>query len=283
MKKYQYQILRYVHDQFTGEFVNLGVVLYSPEDLFLEASVSPRYSRINALFPNANGKFITKLIKQFEVAVKHVSSELNTLFQPSENLLAITKSILPQDDSALMLSEVKYAIDIDLECALADLFNELVNKYFDSQNKQSLNDDEVWKEKYKTYFDKYGVSERLTTHEVITKNDAFSFDKSWKNGAWHCYQPISFDLQNMDTIKSKVYKWSGILREIDRADEQINITFLASMSKQFGSINKFIENSLNQDTEYIKVEVVDDTKAEYVAKKIGHQIKQHDDELLSNN
>ncbi|MDP5172607.1 MAG: DUF3037 domain-containing protein, partial [Bacteroidia bacterium] len=36
MKKYHYQIIRYVHDHFTGEFVNVGVVVYSKENGFLD-------------------------------------------------------------------------------------------------------------------------------------------------------------------------------------------------------------------------------------------------------
>ena len=31
MKPYQYQVIRYTHDRVTGEFVNVGVVLYVPE------------------------------------------------------------------------------------------------------------------------------------------------------------------------------------------------------------------------------------------------------------
>ncbi|MBK9481937.1 MAG: DUF3037 domain-containing protein [Bacteroidetes bacterium] len=63
MIKYQYQIIKYVHDQFTGEFVNVGVVIYSPDSHFLKAKVANRYSRINSLFPDANGRFILRLLE----------------------------------------------------------------------------------------------------------------------------------------------------------------------------------------------------------------------------
>ena len=42
--------LRYVHDVVTGEFANIGVVLYSPEQRFLEARFAVSYERLNAIF-----------------------------------------------------------------------------------------------------------------------------------------------------------------------------------------------------------------------------------------
>lgn len=276
MKKYQYQILRYVHDQFTGEFVNLGVVVYSPDELFLKALVSQRYGRVTALFPNANGKFISKVVKNFELSVNKIAGELTELFRPSENLSIITKSILPSDDSALMLTEVRNAIDIDIEAALNDLFHDLIEKYLNSTNEVSLSDEDVWKKKYKSYFDRYNITNRLTPHEVTTKNDIFSFDKSWKNEIWHCYQPISFDLLNSESIKNKVYRWSGILREMDTINEKIHITFLTTLSSNYQKMNNFIKESLNQDSNFVEVDVVMETEAESLAKIIKAQIEEHD-------
>lgn len=276
MKKYQYQILRYVHDQFTGEFVNLGVVVYSPEESFLKAMVCQRYSRINALFPNANGRFAIKMAKNFEISVGKIASELTTLFLPSEHLASITKLILPQDDSALILTEVKHGIDVELGAALQDLFHDMAEKYLNQTPEHSPSDDEVWKKNYKSYFDKYNITSRLTTHEVNTQNDSFSFDKSWKNEIWHCYQPISFDLQSTESIKDKVYRWSGRLRELSSSNQKIHLTFLATLSNHFEELNNFITQSLDQDSDLIEVDVVLEAEAEALARRIQLQIKEHD-------
>ena len=42
--------LRYVHDVVTGEFANIGVVLYAPEQRFFEARFATSYKRLNAIF-----------------------------------------------------------------------------------------------------------------------------------------------------------------------------------------------------------------------------------------
>ncbi|MBK9481936.1 MAG: hypothetical protein IPO02_08155 [Bacteroidetes bacterium] len=133
---------------------------------------------------------------------------------------------MPNDNSALQLSDVKLALDIDLDAALNDLYKDIVEKYIVLQhNSNTLSDDDVWKKRYKDYFDKYNVSERLTKHEVSTTNDIFSFEKAWKNEIWHCYQPISFELQNQESIKDKVYKWVGRIQEINKAKEKYTLHF----------------------------------------------------------
>lgn len=277
MIKYQYQIIKYVHDQFTGEFVNVGVVIYSPDSHFLKAKVVNRYSRINSLFPEANGRFILRLLRNFESEIFSIAKQLSELFKPSADLKSITSDILPNDNSALQLSDVKLALDIDLDAALNDLYKDIVEKYIVLQhNSNTLSDDDVWKKRYKDYFDKYNVSERLTKHEVSTTNDIFSFEKAWKNEIWHCYQPISFELQNQESIKDKVYKWVGRIQEINKAKEKIHLTFLSSISENHKSLKKFIFNHLDYDTEQLQIDVVLDVDAEKTAKHIKEMMVEHD-------
>lgn len=277
MIKYQYQIIKYVHDQFTGEFVNVGLVIYSPDSHFLKAKVVNRYSRINSLFPDANGRFILRLLRNFESEIFSISKQLSELFKPSADLKSITSDILPNDNSALQLSDVKLALDINLDAALNDLYKDIVEKYIVLQhNSNTLSDDDVWKKRYKEYFDKYNVSERLTKHEVSTTNDIFSFEKAWKNEIWHCYQPISFELQNQESIKDKVYKWVGRIQEINKAKEKIHLTFLSSISENHKSLKTFIFNHLDYHTEQLQIHVVLDVDAEKTAKHIKEMMVNHD-------
>ena len=47
---YTFVTLRYVHDVVTGEFANVGIVLYAPDERYLEARFTTSYERLNALF-----------------------------------------------------------------------------------------------------------------------------------------------------------------------------------------------------------------------------------------
>ena len=279
MKTYQYQILRYVHDQFTGEFVNLGVVVYAPQEQFLKAVVSQKYGRVTNLFPNVNGRFLNQLVRNFEISVHRVAKELNQLFRPSENLSNITKLILPQDDSALVLTEVRLAVDVDLEAATNDLYHHLVDKYYRIADEHSLTDEDVWRKKYKAYFDKYGVSSRLVPHQIITQNDSFEFDRAWKNEIWHCLEPVSFDFQSSDDIKKKVYRWSGILKEMNSVKEKMHLVLLTSLSNEHQEMSDFIVRSLEQESEFLYIDVVAESGAERLARLMKQQMQAHDEDL----
>jgi hypothetical protein len=278
MKPYYYQVLRYVHDQFTGEFVNLGVIVYSPEDEYLKAKVTNRFTRITSLFPEAKGKFIVDSAKYLETRINQkIAPQLSQLFHPSANLETITSNILKRDDSALQLSLVLKAIDTDLDAATSYLFETLVNKYLpDEGGTKRLNDEEVWRNKYKAYFDKYKISDRLISHSIKTQNDVFSFEKAWKNEIWHCYEPLSFDLKREVTLKDKVYRWVGKINELTHSSEDIHLTFLASIPKKHQSLTNFVKTSLHIENKVIHVDIVFESDAEHLAKQIANEMEEHD-------
>jgi hypothetical protein len=281
MKPYYYQVLRYVHDQFTGEFVNLGVIVYSPEHEYLKAKVTNRFTRITSLFPEAKGKFIVDSAKYLETRINQkIAPQLSQLFYPSNNLEQITSKILHRDDSALQLTTVLKAIDIDLDAATNYLFETLVNKYLpDEAGSKNLTDEEVWRKKYKDYFDKYKISERLISHSIKTQNDVFSFEKAWKNEIWHCYEPLSFDLKREITLKDKVYRWVGKINELTHSSEDIHLTFLASIPKKHQSLSNFVKTSLHIENKIIRVDIVFESDAERLAKQIALEMQEHDSHL----
>ncbi len=281
MKPYYYQILRYVHDQFTGEFVNLGVIVYSPEHSYLKAKVTNRFTRVTSLFPEAKGKFIVDSAKFLETRINQkIAPQLSQLFHPSTNLEHITSNFLQRDDSALQLSTVFKAMDIDLDAATNYLFETLVNKYLpDEGGSKNLTDEEVWRKKYKDYFDKYKISDQLISHTIKTQNDVFSFEKAWKNEVWHCYEPLSFDLKREITLKDKVYRWVGKINELTHSSEDIHLTFLASIPKKHQSLTNFVKTSLQIENKAIHVDIVFESEAEFLAKQIANEMEEHDSHL----
>lgn len=277
MKKYQYQIIRYVHDHFTGEYVNVGVVLYSKEQGFLASKTTSRYKRIINMFPGANGRWIIKVLNHFDRSVEKISDELKELFQPSDSLEQLTRSIMARDNNAIQLSEVKRAIDINLESALEDLYISQVEKYIlNSVERGTLLDVDVWKTKYKTYFEKYGIDKRLTLHKVNVPKDVLSFEKSWKNEIWHSYEPLSFVLQEKESIKDKVYKWAGKLQGLQQSDETLHLTLMTSISPTYKDLKPFIYEYLKVDTDRLKVDIVTDDEAEDLARSIKEKMELHD-------
>lgn len=277
MKKYQYQIIRYVHDHFTGEYVNVGVVVYSKEDRFLASKTTKKYQRITHMFPEANGRWIVRVLSNFDQQLKNMAPRLTDLFSLSDLLDQITDSVLKRDNNAIQLTAARSAIDIDLQAALDDLYTSQVEKYFiQKTDKNSLLDDDVWKIKYKTYFEKYGIDKRLQTHEVKVPKDLISFDKSWKNDVWHCYEPLSFVLKEKDSIKDKVYKWAGKLQGLQQSNEALHLTLMTSIAPKHKELMSFIREYLKVDAGQLKVEIITEDKAEKLAKDIQRKMELHD-------
>lgn len=279
MISYQYQILRYFHDQFTGEFVNIGLVLYFNNYKILISDFTNKYSRISQFFNEINGNYLLSTLKDLKNQFKSILLDENIKFQTVEE---ITSYILPKDNSSLSFSEVYSGvdilpIDIDLkehfQNIFEDLFERLVNKYL--QDKSEIkNDSYVWKNIYKNYFEKLGLSDKLDNHSVKTKRDEIVFEKAWKNGVWNCYQPISFTLKNSEYIKNKVYKWSGIIQELKTSDENISLCFLSSLPKNEHPelIELIKDNFKEKDFGNLKVNLIEENEAESFVNNLKNQM-----------
>lgn len=123
-KGYTYQLVRYIHDQSTSEFVNVGIIVYHSESKFLKSRFLNKFGRVLNLF---NGEpdvdFLKNYLEQFEEGINNIDCN------KFNDIDCITSSILPKDDSALQCSDVFGGIDTDFDSALTDMFNVLVNKY----------------------------------------------------------------------------------------------------------------------------------------------------------
>lgn len=276
MKKYQYQLIQYVHDHFTGEFVNMGIVVYAPGDAYLNCKLVKRHTRIKALFPQVNGRFIDSVLKSIEVNIKRKANELKELFRPDEQLNKITAAIISEDNSAIRFTPVKLGLDIDPDAALHDLFGQLVEKYMPEVSKsKSLSDYDVWQKKYREYFEKFNITNKLVKHTLQTNNDEFQFEKAWKNDIWHCYQPISFALQDKESVKDKVYRWSGKLKELQSAKEELHLTFLTAGTKNHKDLESFIKEYLTFDANTLKTEIIKENQAKEFAQAVKELMDAH--------
>jgi hypothetical protein len=278
MKKYQYQLVRYIHDRATSEFVNVGIIVFQPETQYLKSKFITKYARITQFFNDINGHYLMSTLRQFEKEVDRIAATANELFFEYKYVSEITNSILPKDDSALECSEISFAIDISPSLALIDLFESKVARYIGDTETDTFHDKNVWSTCYKSYFDKYGITKSLKPHSIKTDNDTLQFDKAWKNGVWHCYQPLSFDLKKLDSIKNKVYKWSGIINELENSNEQINLYFLTISPRKHKTIKKFIDDTLSKKKyKSITVSIVSEKQADKFAKNLGKEIESHTD------
>jgi hypothetical protein len=252
--------------------------MFEPTSNFLECRVITKYSRISHFFGEINGSFLLATLKQFQSQVKEISKSFDEFRSNKDfkDLSSITNYLLPKDDSALITTEVKLGIDINVAAAFDDLYHRIVEMYSQESEQDLHTDYYAWQKVYKNYFDKFGITQKLKKHSVKTEKDTIDFDKAWKNGVWNCYQTLSFDLKKVDSIKSKVYKWSGVLKELETSKEQMKLYFLTTTPKgDDAELGDFIKSTLTDiDTDKIEVSVITEAEAEKFAAKVKKSMEE---------
>jgi hypothetical protein len=126
MKKYkfQYQIVQYIHDIATGEFVNVGIIVFQPEMEYLGCKFAPNLNRLSDFFEGFHEFYVTQTLHHFQTELEKESTQLNNKWI---SLTEITNYILPQDDSSLVCSKLNFGLDFTSNSFLQDSFNRLVN------------------------------------------------------------------------------------------------------------------------------------------------------------
>lgn len=144
-----------------------------------------------------------------------------------------------------------------------------ITQYENIAHRVSRTDEEAWSQVYKKYFDEFGITRKLSRHQIKTQNDKFDFDLAYKNGALHLYNPVSFDLMEHDAIKEKVYKWKGKIGEIETKEEDIKIHMLLL----------YPENQNQKDMDFINKILLSSTDTENLILHNEENLKSHLKEL----
>lgn len=231
---YTYTILRYVHDITTGEFVNVGVALYAPQARYASAQCRTTYGgRLNKVFPGIHGGHFKALMRhvqaRFEEFGEQLASEL-PLNEP-HNVMEFALSILPRDDSSLQWSPAGSGITANPSETLDKLFERMVTSHDEQPARKHRSDQDVWRNF------KHSLEERRLLHHfqpkrISVKDDEIDFQYAWKNGLWHCLEPISFDLSDAENIREKAHQWLGQITSVQGAGDRFKLYFLVGQPQQ---------------------------------------------------
>src|SRR5262249_23705839 len=103
---YHYVILRYVHDVMTSEFVNVGVVVYAPEERALRWKMRHTIGRLGGAFPDLDRVAFQTMMRTVTRGFVRISkrSRNGLLFETENSLARLIREALPSDDSSLQWS-----------------------------------------------------------------------------------------------------------------------------------------------------------------------------------
>ena len=229
MIPYTFSILRYIHDGVTAEFVNIGVAVYSGDAAFLAARCTTQYGRISRVFDRIDGdrfrqiaRFIEEAVNKLGERVKQQTLSFADLPTSLDKLLAM---VLPADDSSIQFSPMSFGVSADLARTVEELFERYVGRYAGPGDVASRTDDDVWRV-FRERFEKRGVASHLAPKRIVAPDYEYMFRAGWKNGSWHVYEPVSFDLMEPASLIDKANRWFGRATNLAESPEPFRLYFL---------------------------------------------------------
>ena len=289
--KFQYSILRYRHDLITGEFINVGLVLFSSEARYFKAKMLNRYKRVTATFPRADGEFLKSYLDhlqfEFDVISEGIQNEQLNLFADSklpEALGGLLSKVLPHDDSSVYFEKPQFGLVEDLEKFFYDLYDRMVLHYMVDLDRDTRNDEDIW-DLYRKPLLKTSVLSRLQRHIVRLSVDEYKFDHAWKNGKWKVLQPVSFDLKIPTNIRKKAREWVGATFVLKEEKNLGHLYFLLGapslnnpdLIKAYNQTKEML--SLKQDG--LSTTLIEENEAEDFANHISPIIERETDNISS--
>lgn len=274
---YSYVVLRYVHDVLTGEFVNVGLVMAVPGRSLLLTRARKTFSRLKALFPDLDGEEYRRaadaVLRALKVVEQAASSE--GLFKSDRTALDHARIAVPLDDSALQWSPLGSGLTGDPQKTFEQLYARFVTRY-DRPAQMRRTDDDVWRVvagKLKEREVKVELEPKL----IVGSTDTVEFGHAWKNGRWHAYEPLSFDLADADNIKDKARKWLGHLSAVhDGAIEDVQVHFIVGRPRSEALVPAYrsaieILKRIPFDNDVFEEEQVDE-----VVNRLEDEVREHE-------
>jgi hypothetical protein len=231
---YTYTVLRYIHDVTTGEFVNVGVALYAPQARYASAQCRATYGRLNKVFPGMNGEHFRSLMRHIHARFEELGEQLVNELALSEphNVMELAHSILPHDDSSLQWSTIGSGITSNPSETLDKLYERMVMQYDDHlHHRRHRNDQDVWRN-FKHSLEARRLLHHFKPKRISVKDDEVEFKHAWKNGVWHCLEPLSFDLSEADNIRDKAHQWLGQITSIKDTNEPFKLYLLVGQPQE---------------------------------------------------
>ncbi len=231
---YSYTVLRYVHDTATGEFVNVGLVLYAPGAPFASAICRPTQGRVSKAFPDLDGEAFRRLMRLVQGRLEEVGARLTGELPfdgRPDSVMTLVHDILPADDSSLQWSPPGGGVTTDPSKTLDQIFRRLVTHYDEKVVQARRTDEDVWRT-YKKTLESRHVLKHLQAKKIVVQDDEVEFPYAWKNGLWHCLEPVSFDLANADSIREKAHKMLGRMLSVKDSAEPFKLYLLLGEPQQ---------------------------------------------------
>lgn len=275
-QKYTYTVLRYVHDVVTGEFVNVGVLLYAPKTNAIKVSVRTSIGRIKNIFPDLDRKVFIGAVKAAERSIRKISKKLEQgdLLAEFADAASIARKVLIADDSSLQWSPVSGGLTEDVEKTFERVYRRYVSRY-DAKSPHRRSDDEVWRP-VRQLLEEKNVPVEFDEKIVAGTSDEIVFKRAWRNGVWHAYEPLSFDLADAEGIKDKARRWRGHLEAVhDGTQSDLKLHFIVGAPQNLTLLDAY-KNAIKILSEAaFRPQIFEESQIPQLVSKIEDEVRAH--------
>lgn len=278
---FQFAVLRYIHDSFTGEFLNVGVAFYCQNPAFFKVRLLQKYSRITNAFPLADGEFyrryISSLQTKFDRVAEKVNSEQTTL-EPwlPDRIEELLNQVLPPDDSSIQFGELQGGMTDDLDATYEDVYKRLVETHLPHEENESRSDVDVWGI-FSKMFREQNVIRHLRPTVIRADSQDIEFEHAWKNGRWKVLQPLSFDLIHPGSINKKAWQYFGMDVILQKSKELNTLYYLLGKPRREDNavLNAYAKakDLLGTGENAKKIHLIEEDEAEDFAREIAPKIE----------
>ena len=277
MTNYSAVALRYVHDVATGEFVNIGVVVFAPQERYLHARFASNIQRITRLFPGADTSHIRRVLDYLEQRFESLRHDVDggLPFYSEIKIAEVVTRVLPRDDSSLQWSEEFAGLTPSFEQSLEQLYQRMVNRYTQPIHARSKKENEV----ASIFLNGLGsLADKLVSKKISNELSSHTFHHAWKNGRWNCYEPVSFDLADSTSMKEKAVRIVG--NGLTLADtESHKVYFLLGAPSADHDPEAYRRACSILDKYPTDHELIDEANVEAFAQQVAREIAAHEREI----
>ncbi len=279
---FKYSVLKYVHSQFLGEELNLGIVLFFPNQNKLIFKSPKKISRFKYIYRTFTDSVIREYLQAFDEKAKVLSNEkLPESFQSILNDYFLVK-----DASTLQFDEVKSVVlyTEDTE-KIADQYFRLyfpdefplesvLNNEISTQQIRHVTDAEVTKAFKNLLLEKDKTIRKYLKPAFEIRNDKahFKADLVWQNGTINAVKGISFDLNEEHSISDKALLVNAKLNYLREEASLQNIRFdLLVTAPAIKDLTKAYQNALQilSDINVNKQIITQDKLQEYTQRTVN--------------
>jgi hypothetical protein len=277
---YEFVIVRYMHDAFAGELVNIGVVFLDAAGRRLLWRYNPKYARLGQTYANFDGQGFRRVVSLLEslaarARVEHGLDGGEDMY-PREpvRLKALLCKLFPADTPCLQTSEVFGGVADVPERQFGELFVELIDRTDASAPRARRDDEEIWG-RVEALLRERDLLRRLVTGAVLaSKHYEQRFRASWSNGVTQYLEPVSMDYLNGQEVIDVAMRWVGRLADLSRAAE---FKFTAVVSPPpIEDLRSYFDRAVGilRDAEQVR-EVVSEDKFEGFLAEIERDLAEH--------